>query len=279
MYTTQVERYHRPATLEATLSLLEQLGAEGHVLAGGTELLTVHPRLSDVVDITRLDLDSIQDQAGHFEIGACCTLQTLLDYGEKRLPDPLTQAAQGEMGSLLRNSATVGGLLSGTQSPQDLQTALIALSASVRIQSQKGIEEVAVADFLVARSTLLRPGNLLTHVLVPHQDHAVSRFERCAISSLDTSIASVAVTLTRNEDGTSSAKIAAGNICNHARSLPAAEKAMVQGGREAAVQACVEDLAGFEVRTDVRGSAAYRQHLVTTLLDRCLAGALGAISH
>jgi aerobic carbon-monoxide dehydrogenase medium subunit len=271
MHVTHVDNYHRPPTLAAAVELLHELGHEGHVLAGGTELLTQAGFVPHVVDITRLGLDAIRDEVRHFELGACTSLQALLEYGETRLPAILVQAARGEMGLLLRHSATVGGLLAGTRSPQDLQTALVALNATVRLQGPQGCREQPVDVFLQHRSELLCPGTLLTHVLVPHDDTTLSsHFERCAISALDTSIASVAVSISGPVDAPTAVRVAYGNVSPHAGRLHQLEALLTNNLREEALAGAPQEASAVAARTDVRASAAYRQHLVATLFRRCL---------
>ena len=273
----QIAQYHRPATLEQALAWLDGELDGAHILAGGTELLASPGTLPVVVDITRLGLDRVEDTADSWSIGACCTLQKLLDWGETRLPSVIVEGAGGEIGRLLRNAATVGGCLAGSQSPQGLQTALLALDAEVEVQRRGGSTSVPLADLLADRSGLLPPQALITGVRVPRCDSSTSMaFERCALAPLDRSIVSACVVLRHEGERVTDARVALGSYGAHASRLRGVEAQLCATGK-LDEQSLRDDLRLLSFTSDVRGSADYRAHLAGVLVRRCLGSLRAAV--
>ncbi|MGH9914134.1 MAG: FAD binding domain-containing protein, partial [Pyrinomonadaceae bacterium] len=114
--------YASPTTKEQAVSLLGNTWADGEVLAGGTDLLSLMK--DDIIAPKRLvNIKEIQDMGGistaksrgarsgsDLSIGALVTIQDLLDNVQVQSDFPaIAQAAEGITSPQIRNMGTVGG--------------------------------------------------------------------------------------------------------------------------------------------------------------------------
>ena len=157
-----ITTYHRPQTLEEALTLLTQPNT---VPLGGGTLLS-HPTTDSVavVDLQSLGLDSLLAKGNDFEIGATCTLQTLLE--SENCPDALKAAIKLEAPINIRNSATIAGTLVASDGRSPFATALLSLDVKLEqaIFNNSKIEyrSTNIGEFLPLRST-----NLITKITIP----------------------------------------------------------------------------------------------------------------
>jgi len=149
--------YHRPRTLDEALTLLAQPNT--FPLGGGTLLSQPTADPVEVVDLQSLGLDSLTKKGYDLEIGATCTLQTLLE--SEHCPAALKVAIKLEAPINIRNSATVAGALVSSDGRSPFATALLALDAKITMVSDKS-PVISVGEFL----PLPRRG-LITSVTIP----------------------------------------------------------------------------------------------------------------
>lgn len=272
-------QYVRPETLDDALSVLAAGGAA--IVAGGTDfypMLGDAPLRRDVVDITGIAaLRGITREEGRFRIGA---LTTWTDVVRADLPpwfDGLKLAGR-EVGSVqIQNAATVAGNICNASPAADGVAALMALDARVELCGAKGRRELALDAFLLGpRKTALRPGELVTAVLLPDMPgRGAADFEKLgARHYLVISIAMAAATLHADDSGTvTAARVAVGSCSPVARRLPALEArlagARIGDGLAEAVEA--DDLSVLSPITDVRATADYRRDAALTLVRRAVA--------
>jgi xanthine dehydrogenase YagS FAD-binding subunit len=112
---------HEPTTVQQAVSLLDQLGAGGKVLAGGSDLIggvmkdwvtgKGMPLPTGLVDVTLIpDLKGIKAASGGLSIGASTTLTELIESAEIQKTIPLLSEATKTIASpLIRNFGTLGG--------------------------------------------------------------------------------------------------------------------------------------------------------------------------
>ena len=162
--------YLKPRSVDEAFALLA--ASPANILSGGTDF---YPKLGDrvvrdnIVDISGLtDLRGVSQRQNHIRIGG---LTTWTDIIRTPLPpcfDALKSAAR-EVGSVqIQNRGTVAGNLCNASPAADGVPPLLALDAEVELTSQAGARRMPLADFIVGnRKTQLKPGELLTAVLVP----------------------------------------------------------------------------------------------------------------
>jgi CO/xanthine dehydrogenase FAD-binding subunit len=269
-----------PGTLAEAL---EELSAfpETMVLAGGTDLLVAinfgRERPERVMSLRRLQGLGELDQDGLVRCGARVTYTRML----AELSDPVMRQAARTVGSpQIRNAGTLGGNL-GTCSPAgDTLPALAALDATVVLASAAGERRVPLTQFmhgpkrpdrrpdeLVLGAEWLPAGVTQAFLKAGTRNAMVIAVANCALvvdpksRRVGVGLGSVGPVILRAAQAES---FAAGLLEERDWVLPATlpESAFVEFGRLASSAAQPID--------DVRGTAAYRRHLVAVMARRAL---------
>jgi probable selenate reductase FAD-binding subunit len=232
-----IETYHRPATLEQALSLLETEGTA--VLGGGTSLVAASGH-STVLDLQDLGLDSIAPDADRLAIGAMVRLR---DFAESDLvPQMLRELALREAPNTIRNAATIGGTVATADPESELAAGMLVYEAAVTITGAEGETTIGLDDYLATR-----PRGIITGISVATGGEAAA--DRTGRTPADRPIV-MAV-----------ARRASGRILLALTGV-ASTPLLID-------PADVDDLAP---PADFRGSTEYRAHLATVLAARAIAG-------
>ncbi|MBL8062095.1 MAG: FAD binding domain-containing protein [Anaerolineales bacterium] len=153
-----ISTYHRPRTLDEALTLLTQPNTVP--LGGGTLLSKPTADSVAVVDLQALRLDSLRVNGNDLQIGATCTLQSLLEADE--CPTPLKTALKLEAPLNIRNTATVAGTIVASDGRSTFATMLLAMDAKLDLIVNRQSKIVNCGEFL-----LTRPSGLITSITVP----------------------------------------------------------------------------------------------------------------
>ena len=242
-----ITTYHRPQTLDEALTLLTQPNT--FPLGGGTLLshpMTDATRVS-VVDLQALGLDSLRVNGNEFQIGATCTLQSLLE--SEHCPAALKTAIKLEAPINIRNSATVAGTLVASDGRSPFATSLLAMDAKITIVNPKS-EIINIGEFLP-----LRPRGLITLITIPL--NVKFAFEFVSKTPADKPI--VAAALSQWNSGR--IRLA---LCGYGKSPMLAMDGTEADGAEAAARNTYHEAA------DEWASAEYRVDVAATLAKRCL---------
>lgn len=144
-----IQSYHRPADLDAALSLLERNEVQSAILAGGTALNAERDRApSHVVDLQAVGLDAITLTGALMTVGAMVRLQDLIDH--PATPLLIADAARREGPNTLRNAATVGGTIATGEHESELLASLLVHEAVVSIADRGGTRRLALDAFLAS---------------------------------------------------------------------------------------------------------------------------------
>ena len=189
--------------------------------------------------------------------------------------DGLKRAARDVGGRQIQNAGTVAGNLCNASPAADGVPPLLVLDAEVEIASRRGVRRIALGAFITGnRRTVLAPDELMVAIHVPRpQRPATSAFVKLgARRYLVISIAMAAATLEIEAGRIVTARVAVGACSAVARRLPALERELAGAPVDRALIERVQSahLAPLAPIDDVRGSAAYRQDAVLTLLRRLL---------
>jgi CO/xanthine dehydrogenase FAD-binding subunit len=194
------------------------------------------------------------------------------------------KAAAREVGSIqIQNRGTLAGNLCNASPAADGVPPLLALDAAVELTSTGGIRQLDLADFILGnRKTALRPGEILSAVLVPSvwNDAGSAFLKLGARRYLVISIVMVAATIARSLDGSvRAARVAVGSASAVARRLTVLEDRLVGVSAATRLSSLVaaDDLAALTPIDDVRGSAAYRIEAAQELVGRAIDLAAGEI--
>ncbi len=149
-----ISTYHRPQTLDEAIALLSEPNT--FPLGGGTLLSKPTADSVQVVDLQSLGLDFLNQKGNDLEIGATCTLQSLLE--SEHCLEAMKAALKFEAPLNVRNMATAAGTLVSGDGRSTFVTALLALDAKVTTSGG----QFATGEFILSR-----PKGLITSITIP----------------------------------------------------------------------------------------------------------------
>ena len=166
--------YFAPETLDEAISLLDELGPDATVLAGGQSLIPLMKLQlavpEYVVDINRIPgLADISEDNGFLRIGSL-TREADLDSSEMvRAKYPILHDTTAVIADpLVRNMATVGGNLAHGDPANDHPATMLALGAQIVARGSAGERVIPVSGFFEGSLvTALDQGEILTEIRVP----------------------------------------------------------------------------------------------------------------
>lgn len=253
------------------------------ILAGGTDLLVEinfgRQRPTHIVAIDRLEELKDLSKNGHVRMGALVTYTRML---ETDIGSPAMQQSARTIGSpQIRNAATIGGNL-GTCSPAgDALPVLAALDATVVLRSKTGERRVDFGDFMTGpKKSVRRPDELIVATEWDDAGAAQTYMFAATRNAMAISIAGLALVVDRAKRrvgvglgscgptiirGTEAERFATGLLEEAGWDRPhqPSDAAAKEFGRLAADAAKPID--------DVRGTAAYRRHVLAVMGARALA--------
>ena len=265
--------------------VLENLSSvkDATLLAGGTDLLVEinfgRARPAHIIVIDRLDELKVLERNGHMRMGALVTYTRMLE------DDPgsaaLREAARTVGSPQIRNAGTLGGNL-GTSSPAgDTLPVLAALDATVVLRSRGGERRVKFVDYMTGpKKSVRRPDEVVvaaeweeagpaqTFMKVGTRNAMVIAVAGLALvvdrarRRVGVGVGSCGPTILRAPDAE---KLASGvfDEMGWDRTAGPTEAARKEFGRLVAAAARPID--------DVRGTAAYRRHVLSVMASRALA--------
>jgi CO/xanthine dehydrogenase FAD-binding subunit len=164
--------YTRPRSLDDAVET-RAAHPDWLVLAGGTDLMVGAPGRrgpSGVLDLFGLAvLHGVVAADDRIRIGACTTYAELLADDTVRTHLPLLRAAAGDVGALqIRERGTIGGNVVSASPVGDMLPGLLALDASIVLESIGGRREIPYEEFVTGfRAVDLRPEEIVTAIVVP----------------------------------------------------------------------------------------------------------------
>ena len=166
--------YAAPETIEETLALLGEYGADAKLLAGGQSLMPLLnmrlARPSVLIDLNRVSaLDYVKVSDGEVRIGAL-TRQRTAERSlvvAKHLP-LMTDALRWVGHAQIRNRGTIGGSLAHADPSAELPAVAAALGATFVVAGQGGMRLLLPEEFFVGYlTTAIAPAEVLTEIRFP----------------------------------------------------------------------------------------------------------------
>jgi aerobic carbon-monoxide dehydrogenase medium subunit len=254
--------YVKPRSLAEAFDLIERPGAK--VLAGGQSLIpTLNMRLSSpelLVDITGLaSLRSITLEQGVVRIGALVTHSQIEKSEDIRKHVPLlAQAVSHIAHPAIRNRGTLGGSIAFADPAAEYPACLVALDASIVVQSREGERIVAAQSFFKGLFEVdLRAGELVVAVEIP----AILKNERSVFLELARRHGDYAIVGLAAHQGSETRFVFLG-----AGATPVfAKHASAAGNAKDSVASLRKDL---DPPADLYNTSATKLHLAGVLLER-----------
>jgi carbon-monoxide dehydrogenase medium subunit len=271
--------YERATSVDDALALLERLGPEARVIAGGHSLLPMMKlRLAapeHLIDINDLrDLDYIRVEGDEIRIGAMTRHRDLLASDALEVQFPIFRDAERVIADPpVRNRGTIGGALCQADPSEDLSAVCAACQAKLVIRGAGGERVVDMDEFHVGPyETAVGPAEMLTEVRLQMRPRPGSAYEKVERRAGDWAVAAVGVAVWMDDDGVADCGIGLSALGSDVLRAHRAEEAL--RGKEP-TDDVIDEVARMAAEdsapsTDQRGSAEYKLHLASELTKRAV---------
>ena len=275
--------YDAPTSLGEAIAILDASGGEAKILAGGQSLIPMlklrfaaPERLVDINGIPGLDYHRL-DADGTLRIGALCRHEDLEGSTIIAESHPtLAAAAPLVADPIVRTRGTFVGSVCHADPQGDWAATMVAMGGRIVAQGPNGRREIDVRDFVLGPFTNALAYNEIAveAVIPPASGKALGNYLKLERRVGDFATASVAVFLDMHGDTVHRAGCALAGVGG--RTIDANEAISVLQGKtlnDESIEAAAEAVAAVaEPRTDHRGSADYKRHIVKTFVTRILTG-------
>jgi carbon-monoxide dehydrogenase medium subunit len=277
--------YHRATSVQDAIKSLAstpdaKLLAGGHSLIPPMKLRLVNlPLLVDLGGLTQLR--GIRRDGDSFVIGALTTHRLVEFSAELAAGCPILPEAAALIGDpMVRNKGTVGGSLAHADPAADLPACMLALEATITIESASGARTVPIDRFFTGLfETDVHAGEVLTEIRVPATTPGTGMaYEKFAHPASRYAIAGVAAIVRLDRGVCREARVAYTGAAPTAARLDRLESALAGKKLDAATldTACQRLVSPDGLLGDAFASNEYRAHLVDVLARRALARASAA---
>ena len=277
------QEYITATTTDEALRALAVNPGASRIVAGATDLILelergVRKGITTLVDITRIPkLDQIRlDEDDVIHLGPLVTHnQCVASSLVQERAYPLARAAWEVGAPQIRNRGTIAGNLITASPANDTITPLIAMDASLRLQSNQGERTVRLREFYTGvRKTVMKPDEMLTDIFLPAlKSSQRGTFIKLALRRAQAiSVVNIAVVLSLEANTVRSAAIALGAV---APTIIRAEKAEAYLTEKKLNEENIDKTSRITMQEsqpidDLRGSAAYRREMVRVCTQRGL---------
>jgi carbon-monoxide dehydrogenase medium subunit len=271
--------YERATSVDDALALLQRLGPDARIIAGGHSLLPMMKlrlatpeHLVDINDLT--DLAFIEEGANEVRIGAMTRHRELLESELLGRRFPIIHDAEPTIADpVVRNRGTIGGALCQADPGEDLSAVCTALRAQAVIRGPQGERVVEMEEFHKGPyETAVGEGEMLIEVRLPIRAHTGSAYEKVERRTGDWAIAAAGAVLSLEGDTIAAAGIGLAAVGAPGMRAPRAEEALTGQSPSEEVFAQAARLAAQDAAPvdDQRGPADYKRHLTQELTHRAL---------
>lgn len=274
--------YERAESVSHAIALLERLGDEARVVAGGHSLLPMM-KLRLAAPEYLIDINDLSEELGHItvesdvvRVGALVRHSTLLAHDGLAEHFPIIRDAERLIADpVVRNWGTLGGSLCQCDPSEDLSSVCVALDAECVITGSGGERVLPMTEFQHGPyQTAVAPGELLTEVRFPIRPGGSSAYQKVKRRAGDWPVAASGVAVWLDGGTVTDARIAltalgvddAVDASDVLVGRPPSEEAFAAAGAIAAAASRPVD--------DARGSAEYKRHLAGELTVRALRSAV-----
>ncbi|HMG62471.1 MAG TPA: xanthine dehydrogenase family protein subunit M [Streptosporangiaceae bacterium] len=280
-------RYEAPRSLDEAIAMLRDGGDYAKVLAGGQSLVPLmklrfaSPELViDINNVPGLDYHRA-DPDGTLRVGALCRHATLERSVLLADTQPTMAAAAPLIADpIVRSRGTLVGSLCHADPQGDWASVVLALGGSVVAQGPGGRRTIPLADFVTGPfQNVLEPAEIAVEAVIPPargiRSGGYLKLERRVG---DFATVGVAVALETFGGSVLRAGVALTGVGGSTIAATEAGQALTGQTLTAAVieEAATLAAAAARPKSDHRGSAAYKRHIVRTFVVRILTAAAPA---
>jgi carbon-monoxide dehydrogenase medium subunit len=274
-------RYEAPRSLDEAIALLRDGGEDAKVMAGGQSLVPLmklrfaSPEL--IVDINNVPGLAYhrQDPDGTLHVGALCRHAELERSALLESSQPTMAAAAPLIADpLVRNRGTLVGSLCHADPQGDWASVTMALGGSVIAQGPAGRRAIPVADFVTGPfQNVLALDEIAVEAVIPAaQGTRSGGYLKLERRVGDFATVGVAVALETSGPLVTRAGIALTGVGGATIAATEAAQSLVGQPLSSATieEAATLAAAAARPKTDHRGSAEYKRHMVHTFVTRIL---------
>lgn len=272
--------YHAPTTLNDAVALLNELGDEAKLLAGGHSLLPMMKmRFAEpphLIDLNRIEqLRGIKESGGVITIGAMTVENEILNSALlKEKASLLPKAVKMIADPQVRNRGTIGGDIAHGDPANDHPAIMMAMDATFIVTGPDGQRSVKAVDFFHGTyMTDLAENEILTEIqiqaLTPNTGTAYNKLKR---KTGDWATAAAAVVMQMDGDKVSMVRIGLTNVADTAIRAYDAEKLLIGKALSAETLSQVAEAvtAICNPAEDLRGDAEYKTAMAGEMTKRAL---------
>ena len=243
-----IREYQKAESLEQAYTLNQK--KSNRVIGGMIWLKMETLNVGTAIDLSGLGLDTIEETDTEFRIGAMTSLRDLERHSglEAYTNGAMRESVRHIVGVQLRNLATLGGSLYSRFGFSDVLTMFLALDAQVELYKGGIMPLAAFAECKKDRDILVR-------VIVPKRS---AKFVYQSVRNSQTDIPVLTCAAVKDETGY---RFAIG-------ARPGRAQIYAQAGDNTAEAIAKAVQAQVPTGSNLRGSAAYRTHLVGVLVRR-----------
>ncbi|HEU0241983.1 MAG TPA: xanthine dehydrogenase family protein subunit M [Micromonosporaceae bacterium] len=274
-------RYEAPRSIDEAIALLQQGGGEAKVLAGGQSLVPLlklrfaaPELLVDINGLPGLDYHRADDD-GTIRVGALCRHADLERSALLKSRQPTMAAAAPLVADpIVRNRGTLVGSLCHADPQGDWASVVTALGGYVVAQGANGRRNIPMADFITGPfENLLGYDEVAVEAVIPApKGTPAGGYLKLERRVGDFATAGTAIALEMSGRTVTRAGIALTGVGGATINATDAAQSLVGGPLSADTINNAADLAAraAQPRTDHRGSAEYKRHIVRTFVARIL---------
>ena len=280
--------YHAPVSISEAVNLLNELGDDAKILAGGHSLLPMmklrFAEPAHLIDLNRIpQLRGIREEGGLIKIGAMTVENEILNSALlQEKASLLPKAVQWIADPQVRNRGTIGGDIAHGDPANDHPAIAMALDATLVLQGPNGERLVKAVDFFHGMyMTDMAANEILTEIqFAPLPKNTGCAYVKLKRKTGDWATAAAAVVLQMTQGKVSHVRIALTNAGDTAMRANNAESLLL--GKEINEQTL--ELVAAAVREicnpadDLRGDAEYKTAMAGEMTKRALLDAASQIS-
>jgi aerobic carbon-monoxide dehydrogenase medium subunit len=274
-------RYEAPRSLAEAIGMLHDGGDDAKVLAGGQSLVPLmklrfaSPQLVvDINNVPGLDYHRT-DPDGTLRIGALCRHVDLEHSDLLKSTQPTMAAAAPLIADpIVRNRGTLVGSLCHADPQGDWASVVLALGGSVMARGPRGIRAIPMADFVTGPfQNVLDLDEIAVEAVIPAaRGTRTGGYLKLERRVGDFATVGVAVALELSGETVTRAGIGLTGVGGSTIAATAAADALTGGPltSDRITEAAGLAAEAARPRTDHRGSAEYKRHMVRTFMVRLL---------